>query len=325
MKKTTILLMLLALLPASAFAQTKYFITGSAVPDGEQPLVAFPDGKYKYAGTLYEGKVRICTKTGTSATRLLKPKYEDSYIVNHGLPYSSVSLSDSLAAQWVVPFAEDRYRFTIDTKARTVTGELFTPWDECFMVGGATECAWVTYTFLPFTRDESELCVWTWEGELKYRSEHSEPSKFKIMGQNAWEPKSFHPYTSNEDILTTTQVCFNNGLDYKWEVKKDGYYRVRVDVFRETCQAQYLGTEKPSGTGGPTDVQEVPSDALLSVHGGIVTLTSSEDVTLHIASLDGKILFAEKGKDLRYALPHHGVYTLRMQSAHKTYSKKVIY
>ena len=58
MKKTTILLMLLALLPVSAFAQTKYFITGSAVPDGEQPLVAFPDGKYKYAGTApyYAGK-----------------------------------------------------------------------------------------------------------------------------------------------------------------------------------------------------------------------------------------------------------------------------
>lgn len=324
MKKNILIMALLVLLPVTVSAQTTYFITGSAVPEGEQPLVEFPDGQYKYAGTLHEGMVQLCTKTGAGTVRLLKPKYEDSYIVNHGIPYTIVSLTDS-TAQWVVPFSENRYRFTIDTKARTVTGELFTPWDECFMVGGATECAWETYTFLPFTRDENELCVWTWVGELKYRSEHSEPDKFKIMGQNAWEPKSYHPYTNGEDIRQTTQIRYNNGTDYKWAVKKDGYYSVRIDVFHETCQAQYLGTELPSMPDASTDVQGLTSDAALRVDAGIVTATSSAEIGLQVVSLDGKKLFSEKGTSLRYALPHRGVYVLRMQTAQKTYSRKIVY
>lgn len=325
MKKSLLLVIFMALLPIAVHAQTQYYITGTAVPNGEQPLVAFPDGQYKYAGTLYEGTLCVNSKTGTSVVRLLKPKYEDSYIVNHGIPYTTTSFADSLAAQWVVPFCEERYRFTVDTKARTITGELFTPWDECFMVGGATECAWETYTFLPFTRDENEICVWTWIGELKYRSEHSEPSKFKIMGQNAWEPKSLHPYTNGEDILTTSQVRFNNGTDYKWSVRQDGYYSVRVDIFRETCEAKFLGTTMPGTPDGPTGIEMAKCNAKLDVTGNLITATCSEDITLRVFTLDGNNLFTSTGTSLSCTLPHRGVYVIHLQAQKHTFSRKVVF
>ena len=257
MKKIFLLLSLLLSLQVLD-AQTAYYITGSAVPDGVQQLVAFPNGQYKYAGTLYEGKLRVSnTPSPKTGTRYLKPTYEDSHVVNHGLPFTSVMARDSLAAEWTVPFSEDRYRFTVDVQARILTGELFTPWNECFMVGGATSCAWNTYTFLPFSRVENEICTWTWTGELKYRPENGEPRRFKIMGQNAWEPKSLHPFQQDADILTTSQLRTNGSDDFKWSVTKDGYYRVRVDIFRETCEAEYLGTSLPTaGDGGADELQQ---------------------------------------------------------------------
>lgn len=225
---------------------SRLWAVGTAVPGGIQELTSFPGKQFKYTGRLIEGGT-LCFRnkelpTGTGL-RYLKPTYEDAYAVTNALPFTLAMARDSLESLWTVPLTEDVYRITIDLSRKTLTGELFRPWNELFIVGGATECGWVTYTFLPFTRDEDEVCAWDWTGELRERQEFGEPRRFKFLGQNAWEPKALHPFSQDEDVLESTQLLTGGSGDNKWSIRQEGIYHIRVDVFRETVQAEYLGVK----------------------------------------------------------------------------------
>ena len=237
----------------SAQDYSRFWAVGTAVPGGIQELTPFPNKQFKYTGRLIEGGT-LCFRNSESPTaslvRYLKPTCEDAYAVTNTTPFTLALARDSLASFWTVPLTEDIYRITIDIGKKTLTGELFRPWNELFIVGGATECGWVTYTFLPFTRDEDEVCTWDWTGELKERSEFGEPRRFKFEGQNAWEPKVLHPFTQDEDILQSTQLLTGGSDDNKWSITQEGYYHIRVDVFRETVQAEFLGAALPGEATG---------------------------------------------------------------------------
>ena len=238
---------------------SRFWAVGTAVPGGIQELTPFPNKQFKYTGRLIEGGTLAFRnmEIPKATTRYLKPTYEDAYAVTNTTPFTMATARDSLASLWTVPLTEDVYRITIDINAKTLTGELFRPWNELFIVGGATECGWVTYTFLPFTRDENEVCTWDWTGELKERQEFGEPRRFKFMGQNAWEPKALHPFTQDEDILSSTQLLTGISIDNKWSVRQEGYYHIRVDVFRETVQAEYLGSNPTESEGQATGINEI--------------------------------------------------------------------
>jgi hypothetical protein len=51
-----------------------------------------------------------------------------------------------------------------------------------------------------------------------------------------------HPYTQDEDILSSTQMR-QGGDDTKWHVYKKGTYRIVVDLFNETFHAELLDFE----------------------------------------------------------------------------------
>ncbi|MBR6030860.1 MAG: SusF/SusE family outer membrane protein [Bacteroidaceae bacterium] len=265
--KRLLLIFYFSLFTFHFFAQDRYWAVGTAVPGGIQELTPFPNKQYKYTGRLIEGgtlSFRNKEAATASLVRYLKPTYEDAYAVTNATPFTLVSARDSSACLWTVPLTEDIYRITIDLNAKTLTGELFRPWNELFIVGGATECGWVTYTFLPFTRDESEVCTWDWTGELRERQEFGEPRRFKFEGQNAWEPKVLHPFTQDEDILGSTQLLTGGSGDNKWSVTKEGYYHIRVDVFRETVWAEYLGQEATDDGQQATAIHETTNRQLVN-------------------------------------------------------------
>ena len=45
----------------SAKAQDRLWATGTAVPNGSQELIKAPNGNFKFAGTLKQGKLKIIT------------------------------------------------------------------------------------------------------------------------------------------------------------------------------------------------------------------------------------------------------------------------
>jgi hypothetical protein len=163
------------------------------------------------------------------------PNQPDANIVNKGIGYSMTT--DAKSATWQVIVSEDRYRFHVNTEKKQLHGELFQPWGELFLAGGATEVGWKSEGhMLLMKQDLNNPCIWTWEGELKRHPEVEEPASFKFQGQDRWNPKSIHPYAENTDILKDTRF-HTGGADTKWTLSSDGRYRIKVDLFNETVEA----------------------------------------------------------------------------------------
>ena len=228
--------------PAATADIPALWISGTAVPGGVQQLEAMPDGKtYKFAGQLLPGELIIqTTKKAGKTTRYIVPTLPDALIVSRGIRFRETTDAPSAADAWQVPFENDLYRFSVSIARQQVSGEIFQPWGELFIAGGATEVGWACEgKMLLMKQDLENPCLWTWEGELRQHPDVEEPRSFKFQGQDRWHPKSLHPYRQGTDIRR--EPCLRTGGDdTKWEVSRDGRYRIQVDLFHETIKAELL-------------------------------------------------------------------------------------
>ena len=239
MKRIYLLCMvMLSCLMLSAEEYKELWIVGSAVPGGAQKLEKVSDADFKYAGKLSVGELRVVTtkKIGKN-TRFLTPVLPDANIVNRGLAWQETT--DVTSAAWQVVIAENRYRFHVYTDRKQLYGEIFQPWGELFIGGGATASGWKEGKMQLMKQNIDNPCIWTWEGELKRHPEVEEPGSFKFQGQDRWHPKSIHPYAADTDILKD-QRFHTGGDDTKWTLSVDGRYRIKVDLFNETIQAELV-------------------------------------------------------------------------------------
>lgn len=222
----------------SHMAAQDLWITGSAVPGGAQKLEKVADNDYKYAGRLNAGELRVATaKKPRKGTRFFSPVLMDANLVNKGIAYCETT--DAKAPAWQVVVSEDRYRLHVYTDRKELRGEIFQPWGELFIAGGATEAGWKEGKMLLMKQDLNNPCLWTWEGELKRHPEVEEPTSFKFQGQDRWYPKNLHPYRQGTDVLQDRRLRIG-GDDTKWEISRDGRYRITVDLFHETIQAEIV-------------------------------------------------------------------------------------
>ena len=245
-----------------AFAQSRLYVRGSAVPGGVQELKRFSTNvtnryTFKFHGKLLPGDLYVTTTDyPRSASRYYAPKLVDTNIVTNKADY--VQKADSIGAEWAVLFEADNYRFTVDIYNKQITGELFSPWYEAWICGGCVEDEqgkdisgqeghWQLTAGKQMEQDWNDRNVFEWTGLLKSYSYNVEPKRFKINGQYGWSPKVLHPFTQDASILTAKQVWYNGSEDYKWTINRDGYYRIRINVFEETIEGEYLGAEMPDG------------------------------------------------------------------------------
>ncbi|MBO4589461.1 MAG: DUF5110 domain-containing protein [Bacteroidaceae bacterium] len=245
-----------------ASASSGLWITGSAVPGGTQQLEPYPDGTYRFHGTLQEGTFRIInTPDEKSGTRYTIPRYTNTCVVTDGETYTR-STASAADADWVVPFGENRYRFTVNTKRSTFSGELFVPFGELYIIGGCMAEGqadqWHIEKALPFTRSESNPYVWYWTGHLRHIQGNVEPRRFKLVAQKDWGPRALHPFTQDEALLSSVHASEVSD-DNKWAVSKDGWYTLTVDVFRETIKADFLGADYEI----PESISRSESDAAI--------------------------------------------------------------
>jgi len=217
---------------------TQLWITGSAVPGGTQKLTMVSANDFKYAGALKTGELRvITTKKVGKKTLFLSPVAPDANIVNHGLAFSLTGEADAKA--WQVVADDEHYRFHIYPESKQLKGEICQPWGELFIGGGATASGWKEGKMQLMEQQIDNPYVWTWQGELKRHDGVEEPASFKFQGQNRWYPKALHPYAQGTDILADKRLR-TGGDDTKWNISKDGVYRITVDIFNETVQAQWI-------------------------------------------------------------------------------------
>lgn len=260
-----------------AFGQTRLYVRGSAVPGGVQQLERFStsaSGKFsfKFHGKLLPGNLYVTTTDSPKSTsRYYAPKASDTNIVCDATAYNIVA--DSIGAEWAVLFEADNYRFTVDVTAKTVAGELFTRWYEAWICGGCVEDRqgenttdqqghWQISSGKQMQQSWEDPNVFEWTGWLQSYSYNQEPKRFKINGQYGWGPKVLHPFAQDASILTAKQLWYNGSQDYKWRISNDGYYHIKVNVFLETIEGQYLGTENPDGIDeiGSEDVKKTSNE-----------------------------------------------------------------
>ncbi|MEJ8768332.1 T9SS type A sorting domain-containing protein [Prevotella sp. HCN-7019] len=307
---------------AAIYAQAydQLWITGSAVPGGLQQLEKFPDNQFRFAGKLVDGEVKIINTEGVNDNTIyLTPRYVDSNIVSNGLAYTTST--DASDPGWVVLFDDDRYKFTVNTSTRKVSGELFSPWLELYIAGGCVECGWEAGEAPAFVQDENDPYTWTWVGELKNRPENVEPKRFKILGQNDWGPKSLHPYTQDEDVTTSSQLMINCPDDYKWAIDKDGYYKVTVNIFLQSFNCEYLGTEEPTGI---TSTDNNASAPVITLQGNDIIVKGNEHLTVDVFNTSGLHITRQTGTDVTIKISEKGIYIVKATDKNGNTVRKVI-
>ena len=301
------------------FAQTRLYIRGSAVPGGVQQLTRFStkvSGQYtfKFHGKLLPGDLYITTTDSPrAASRYYAPKLVDTNIVTEKADYTQKA--DSTGAEWAVLFEADNYRFTVDVTNKQVSGELFAQWYEAWICGGCVEDEqgkgtdqeghWQIASGKQMEQSWEDRNVFEWTGLLKSYSYNVEPKRFKINGQYGWSPKVLHPFTQDASILTASQVWYNGSDDYKWRIINDGYYRIRINVFEETIEGEYLGTELPDGIRVTPEVE-----ADIRVEGREIKFHADKAMTVRLFRPDGSQQAATSGTDVTLIAPEGGVYIL---------------
>jgi hypothetical protein len=170
--------------------------------------------------------------------------------------------NNASAQGWTVSVADAAYKVRVDFPSETVNGGIFTPWDNLYMIGGATEASWSKEQAIPLVRDAQNPNLFVFDGELKIRSQNVEPNVFKFLGQLDWDPKSLHPYVANEPIIGSKYVWANTEDDNKWIIdeSQQGRYFIKVNLLLETIDAhfgEYNGIESVS--------VEAANDQLISI------------------------------------------------------------
>lgn len=316
----------------AASAQTRLWISGSAVPGGSQPLTRFEtstSGKYtfKFHGKLLPGTLCVQnTETRRPSTVYYAPTQVDANVVNHGIGY--VQSRDSLEAAWTVLFEADNYRFTVNPAEKTLAGELFTQWYEAWITGGCVEDnqgsgstagQWQLTAGKAMEQSESDPNVWSWTGELKVYTANEEPNRLKINGQYGWSPKSLHPFKADQPLTSATQFWYCGPNDTKWTISQDGFYYITINVFEETMKAEYLGTTIPDGMHAAQE-----TDAQVSICGRDIRVVGSSMLDCRLFTADGRHVATQSGTQVSLHMPFAGTFLLHVTDGTSAVTRKII-
>ncbi len=302
--------------------RSTYYVAGPALSGRVQPLELWDDGTYRFHGRLKAGKLYIInTDAIRETTRYYGPKQADCNIASSDV--ACVSGRDSVAGAWTVLFDASNYRFTFSPTKMRLSGELFTNWYEARIAGGCTsdgqQDKWHLELGKMMTQSETNPYEWTWTGELKAYPGNEQPKRFKILGQYGWTPKHLHPYRQDAPITSAQRVMTDYDADNKWNIGEDGFYRITVDVFRETIRGEYLGKELPEGIA-----PSLEDAARVNVTGKQVRVQHCEPSVVQLISVAGQLCATALGTDVSLTAPGPGVYLVRVDGAGTHFTRKVV-
>jgi len=220
---------------------SKLWITGSAVPGNTAILTEDPSqvaGYLRYHGKLQTGEFRIMnTPEIQPETQFYVPATEDMNAV--GISPMKISTSSDTPG-WKVTVPDDYYKIKINAIENTLNGEIFIARQDLFIVGGVTENGWDSGRAARMRKDVNNPNLFVFSGILKEAESGDDRNMFKLLGQNNWDPVSFHPKTQKESLLESKYIFENLSGDHKWAIDptKHGSYVIKVDLFEETINAE---------------------------------------------------------------------------------------
>ena len=220
---------------------SKLWITGSAIPGNTAILTEDPTqlaGYLRYHGQLQAGEFKIInTPTIEANTKFYIPTSEDVDVVGSG---QLKSTTDASLPGWKVTIPDDYYKVKVNMITNTLSGEIFIAREDLFIVGGVTENGWDSGLATRLKKDLKNPNLFVFSGILKEAQSGDDRNLFKLLGQNNWDPVSFHPKTQKESLSKTKYIFENLAGDHKWSVDADKYgsYVIKVDLLEETITAE---------------------------------------------------------------------------------------
>lgn len=299
------------------------WIIGSAIPGNKAKLSNIPGiGNFLYAGELLQGDFKIITtETIDETTQYVIPYEEDVDITGET---QFILTKDADLSGWNVMVSDPIYKIKINILRKKANAEIYKSRDMLYIVGGATESGWVASAAKPFTKDEVNPDIFTFDGELKIRPENEESNLFKILGQLDWNPYSLHPYESGEPILESEYLQISTG-DNKWSIKEDqqGRYIIKVNTLYETIEAKYI----ENGSGIENNGEDELFDIKPVLKGIQVIMNGNYSADFaQLISMDGRIINSTSNTGKEFILQSNsiGTYLLKISVGKKHYVQRVI-
>lgn len=293
------------------------WLVGSAVPCGIQKMEFYPDKSFKYFGMLNEGELYIITTEQiNSSTSFIAPQSVNQALAGLSNRYTTSKTQEGSA--WTVLKGGNDYRISIKKNGNYLNVEQVVPWADLYIVGGAL-AGWDAKKMERFSQDPYNPYVWTWVGRLQENPEFVEPLRIKLQGQRDWNPKGIHPYNQDEPILSGAIFCsVDNTPDNKWKIGDNGYYRLRVDIFRQTFNAEYLGNE----LGDVPDIAN-PTVASITAADHSINICADEVVDAKVFDLKGSVVSQRRGSSISITGLSSGIYIVEAEGSAGLVRKKV--
>ncbi len=226
------------------------YIVGDATPVGwniDAPQLLEKKSKYEfvYEGALNKGELKACMETGDWGVPFIRPSFGNCRIDKSGVESTEFVLAANPDNKWKVEEA-GIYRLTFDLEHWTIQAEYL---DEIviekdpietemlYMIGDATPGGWSMDAATPFTRDESNHYLFSWEGELVTGS-----MKACLEPDGTFSCPFIRPASPDVEIsasgVASPDFVYTTGPDDKWLIKEAGTYRITFDLEHYTIQAE---------------------------------------------------------------------------------------
>jgi len=301
---------------------TELWMSGTAIPGGKLKMSALPSGektKMRYIGELKEGAFSIASKeTAGAGTEFFCPTLNGVDV----LGLTTTNLGTGATGSWAVGTPSTLYKITVDMFNKTMNAEIFQPWENLYIVGGATSVGWDAGLALPLVKDAVNPAIFVFEGELRVAESGEDRNKFKLLGQLDWGSNSLHPYSADEPIIGSINVLANSGDD-KWIINdaEQGNYRITVNTFTETIASIYLDGQ--SSVGKELDGKSVQ---VLSSNGCVELVSNDVLSNVQLIDLTGKTV-AESKNGTTVSLGENvaaGIYFVKYSVNNNAFVQKVL-
>jgi hypothetical protein len=127
-----------------------------------------------------------------------------------------------------------------------------------------------------------------------------------------------HPFKQDESILTSKEIWYNGSSDYKWAISKDGFYRITINIFKETISGEYLGDDL-DGVGSLAPEAKVQ----MSVRNHTIQVSSSQVMAVFLFGPEGQHITSESGNQVTLQAPHAGTYILHATNGKENFTRKI--
>jgi starch-binding outer membrane protein SusE/F len=219
-------------------AYTKLWIVGNATPNGwnignPNAMVNDPTNIYqfKFNEVLNAGEFKIPVTTGNWGADYYMPPANHPALSSTSVKFTPGGNPDN---KWNIE-SGGAYKVLLNISSNPfITITPFTPYENIYIIGDATEAGWDADNAIAMTPDAGDANVFIWTGELKSTGR----GQFRfLLEPGDLNGASFVAPSSNASIAATQLALTMHGApanNFKVKAGEEGVYKITINQLKET-------------------------------------------------------------------------------------------